>query len=751
MSQIDSVSEIGRSRRRHFSQVFGAALAAGCVVLGLTGALPAWAAAPTLTVSPGTLIPNSTGNSLVFNYGAGRAVTGATLTITFPSGFSSPTGVTASNLTHCTKATPSSGSGRIVVKFSCAAGGTFRLRAPSEKAPATPGTYTFGVTVTGGQVASPPSISVTGSGPAAKLAITGFAAKTDSDVATSLTVSALDAFGNVATTYAGTVQLSSTDPQATLPPAYALGSGDAGTHTFTNVSMYTPGQQTVTASDSAHGFTASATTRVSPPSSVTVSPTNATIARNGTEQYAATVNYADGLSFSPDTHVIWSSNTPSVATINAAGLAAGGTAVGTANIFATLAGVFGSTGLTVTPASTTTQLASSSNPSVWSQPVTLTATVAANGAPGVPTGTVTFTDNGSTLATQTLSGGQATLSISSLALGTHPIVATYNGDANDLSSPSAQLSQVVNTEGTTTSLASDQTAGSSYGQAVTFTATVSSNPPGVDPPSGFVSFTDSGGHILASVAVSNGTASFDTANVSDQSLRVLPVGNDTITATFMPTNSKQASSQAQFVQSVGPVATSLSASSTGATTFGTAGALSVTISPDPAASAAAGATGTITVTDASSNVVGSATVSGATTTVVLSSTLPAGSDALTVSYSGDGNYQASTTSVSQSVSQYTPAVSDAVNTPGPYSVGEQIPVTVTVTGVAGVVPTGSVSWSDGVGDNFGPVTLSDGTASAMISFPVSGTYSVVATYTPDSDSPSYTGADDSPGVSITAN
>ena len=52
--------------------------------------------------------------------------------------------------------------------------------------------------------------------------------------------------------------------------------------------------------------------------------------------------YADGTQVSPDNQVIWSSDTPSVATIGGSGLAAGGAAVGTANISATLVGVVGS-------------------------------------------------------------------------------------------------------------------------------------------------------------------------------------------------------------------------------------------------------------------------------------------------------------------------------------------------------------------------------------------------------------------------
>ncbi|HXD88767.1 MAG TPA: VCBS repeat-containing protein, partial [Urbifossiella sp.] len=52
------------------------------------------------------------------------------------------------------------------------------------------------------------------------------------DQAVPVTVQALDVFGNVATNYAGTVNFSSTDPLATLPPAYTFTGSDAGSHTF---------------------------------------------------------------------------------------------------------------------------------------------------------------------------------------------------------------------------------------------------------------------------------------------------------------------------------------------------------------------------------------------------------------------------------------------------------------------------------------------------------------------------------------
>lgn len=98
---------------------------------------------------------------------------------------------------------------------------------------------------------------------------------------------------------------------------------------------------------------------------------------------------------------------------------------------------------TVDGATTTTSLASSANPSVVSQNVTFTATVA-SGTAGTITGTVTFKDSATTLGTAAVSGGQAMYSTAALAQGTHSITAVYSGDATYLTSASSALSQVVN-------------------------------------------------------------------------------------------------------------------------------------------------------------------------------------------------------------------------------------------------------------------------------------------------------------------
>jgi len=48
------------------------------------------------------------------------------------------------------------------------------------------------------------------------------------------------------------------------------------------------------------------------------------------------------------------------------------------------------------------------------------------------------------IGTATLSGGSASLTTSSLSVGSHPITAQYGGDANDNGSASAVLTEVVN-------------------------------------------------------------------------------------------------------------------------------------------------------------------------------------------------------------------------------------------------------------------------------------------------------------------
>jgi hypothetical protein len=69
----------------------------------------------------------------------------------------------------------------------------------------------------------------------------------------SVTVTALDADGNVATGYTGTIHFTSSDAQAVLPGDYTFSAGDAGSHKFTGaLTLKTAGARSVTVTDIAH-------------------------------------------------------------------------------------------------------------------------------------------------------------------------------------------------------------------------------------------------------------------------------------------------------------------------------------------------------------------------------------------------------------------------------------------------------------------------------------------------------------------
>ena len=78
---------------------------------------------------------------------------------------------------------------------------------------------------------------------------------------TTVTVRAVDAFGNTSTGYRGTVSFSSSDVQAGLPASYSFANNDNGQHTFA-VTFKTAGAQSVSSNDATNGFSGSASTNV---------------------------------------------------------------------------------------------------------------------------------------------------------------------------------------------------------------------------------------------------------------------------------------------------------------------------------------------------------------------------------------------------------------------------------------------------------------------------------------------------------
>jgi photosystem II stability/assembly factor-like uncharacterized protein len=194
----------------------------------------------------------------------------------------------------------------------------------------------------------------------------------------------------------------------------------------------------------------------------------------------------------------------------------------------------------VVATATTTTLTSSANPSTFGQNVTFTATVAPTSGTGTPTGTVTFEDGLTVLGSGALSGGVATFSISTLAVGSHSITAVYGGDTNGAGSTSSAVSQVVNQDSTTTALTSSVNP-SVFDQSVTFTATVTANPPGSGTPTGTVTFKD-GTATLGTGALSGGVATF--------SISTLAVGLHSITAVYSGDSNFTTSTSPTLTQTV---------------------------------------------------------------------------------------------------------------------------------------------------------------------------------------------------------
>jgi hypothetical protein len=189
------------------------------------------------------------------------------------------------------------------------------------------------------------------------------------------------------------------------------------------------------------------------------------------------------------------------------------------------------------PAATATALNSSLNPSNFGQSVTFTATV--TGAS--PTGTVQFFDGAASLGVVALAGNTAALATSALAVGSHPITAVYSGDADDATSTSPPVNQVVNAVGpgaTSTTLLSSLNP-SLVGQSVTFTATVAGTSP-----TGSVTFFD-GVASLGVVALAGNTAVLTTSS--------LAVGVHPITAAYSGDANDAASTSPVVNQTVIPV------------------------------------------------------------------------------------------------------------------------------------------------------------------------------------------------------
>jgi hypothetical protein len=141
---------------------------------------------------------------------------------------------------------------------------------------------------------------------------------------------------------------------------------------------------------------------------------------------------------------------------SASGMSLGSTPPTDVGTYTVVANVAGTTDYVSTQSSPSTftivrgsaaiALTSSVSSAVFGQSVSFVATVE---TPGTSGGTVTFSDGGTPLASVPVDGSsQATMSVTSLDLGSHAITATYSGDANIVGVQSSATALSVAADGT---------------------------------------------------------------------------------------------------------------------------------------------------------------------------------------------------------------------------------------------------------------------------------------------------------------
>jgi autotransporter-associated beta strand protein len=406
---------------------------------------------------------------------------------------------------------------------------------------------------------------------------------------------------------------------------------------------------------------------------------------------------------------------------------------------------------TVNKDSTTTTVVPDNSNVVYGQPVTLTATVVANGlGGGFPSGQVAFQygvvilgygtltptgTNGKSVATYTTNVGQ-------LPVGNDQITANYPGDNSFLLSSGSTMVKVA-MDTTTTSLMSSAPT-SVYGQPVTYTATVSANTPGTGNPSGYVTFKDGPTTLgTGNLNLVNGamTATFTTSTP-------LPLGSpQTITAVYSGDPNYSTSTGTLLNQSVSQDTTTTTlTSSASASVYGQPVAFTATVSANIPGSGHP--TGTVTFMDGASPL-GAATLittNGITTaTFTTTSPLPLGAgQTITASYGGDTDFQTSSGTLSQSVNQ--DGTTTRISSSAPNGTVFGLPVTFTATVRANVpgsgLPSGMVVFTVGstmLGSapltNVGGVMTATLTAGAgtVPALPVGANQTITATYSGDTD------------------
>jgi hypothetical protein len=281
-----------------------------------------------------------------------------------------------------------------------------------------------------------------------------------------------------------------------------------------------------------------------------------------------------------------------------------------------------------------TTVTTSGSPAYIGQPVTFTATVTWKYGT-VPNGEqVTFYNGSTSLGTAAISNGMAAFTTSSLTAATHTIKATYSGDANFKTS-NGTVKQTVSLYPATVVLTASPNP-SPYKAPVTLTATVISNAP--NPPTGKVDFYN-GTTSLGMVTMTGGAAVLSTTK--------LPLGSDSLTATYEGDSDNAKSTSSAFTQVVNQAALTMTLTSTpNPSALGKKVTFTAIVTSNGGLPSGSGNTVTFSTANAT---LGTATISSIGVATFSTTTLPIGSDIVTATYAGSADYSSATASITQTV------------------------------------------------------------------------------------------------------
>ena len=294
--------------------------------------------------------------------------------------------------------------------------------------------------------------------------------------------------------------------------------------------------------------------------------------------------------------------------------------------------------------------------------------------------------------------------------------AVFTNASGSVTSGTAMLT--VNAAGATTSVVSSKNP-TVFGQAVTFTATVSATN---GTPTGTVTFLDG--------ASSIGTATLDSTRTASLATSALAVGNHAISASYPGDSNFNASNSAPFTQIVNvDLATIAINVSPNPSVFGQPMIATATVSATAPGSGTP--TGTVTFLDGLTSLGTSNLVDGQASFII--SALSSGLHSIMATYSGDTSFSQNSATTGLTVNKASTTTS-LTSSASPSSFNQAVTFTATVSATApgAGTPTSTITFSDGA-TSLGTTILTNGQASFTLSALVVGSHSITASYAGNSN------------------